>query len=276
MAIYTSEQIKAGGSVGGYVSTSSDGYTVDGYQIGGNDQYDAWVDFTLPQGYSSYKNCSVTFTFYARYGPTSWDDMDRICIVHFKLTRNGSALINQDIWHLEPSEFIGGSNRRCTFTLDIDDIESVTFLPGDILRFTFDGVDGRFISGSHCLYLSYAVLTSPNAVQINPVIPGVPSNALKRADTGYPLYYEGYVAITNAASLIGSTHDLYIEQTDLKTYYDVYHFPDTNKGDVEIGGVWFFRVRLSTSQDLTANPRTVIYNSDCPYRYPGKVYITTA
>lgn len=271
MARYTSGQVNAGGD-GSYVSTSGS-YDVSGYPVGGDNEYDAWVDFTLPNDYSIYKTCSVSFSFYANLPPASWDEMTYICDILFKVERNNSVVYNKRIWNLEPSEFTSNGAMYYTFGFTIDDME---FSPGDKLRFTFDGLYGRYISDTDHLYLRGGEFTSSNATKIDPIIPDVPTNALKRADTGYPLYYEGYVAITNAASLIGSTYDLYIEQTDLKTYYDVYHFPDTNKGDVEIGGVWFFRVRLSTSQDLTANPRTVIYNSDCPYRYPGKVYITTA
>lgn len=154
------------------------GYTYDsaaeGYQIGGNagleGKGDAWVNIRLPENYSSYDDCSVVFTFYARYSPSSWDDdwwaSSNKTMVPVYLKYNTGA--NQLIWYLEASEFknYSSSTRNCTFTIDLDvDLGAPAFNPGDILKFTFDGSDGMFIdsSGGRCLYLVEAKFTSYSA-----------------------------------------------------------------------------------------------------------------
>lgn len=147
--------------------------TAEGYQIGGNDRSDAWVTITLPQNYSSYDDCSVVFTFYARYSPSSWDDDwwagSNATMVPVYLEISGSVSGNNLIWYLEASEFTNysSSTQNCKFTIDMDvlNIPVDAFKPGDTFKFTFDGSDGMFIdsSGGRCLYLVEAEFTSYSA-----------------------------------------------------------------------------------------------------------------
>lgn len=144
--------------------------TAEGYQIGGNDMSDAWIVVNFPDNYSSYDSCSITFTFYSRYSPSSWDDdwwaSSNATMVPVYMKYNTGA--KQLIWYLEASEFSGysSSTRNSTFTIDLDnDLGAPAFSPGDTLTFTFDGSDGMFIdsSGGRCLYLVEAEFTSYSA-----------------------------------------------------------------------------------------------------------------
>lgn len=148
--------------------------TAEGYQIGGNDMSDAWIVVKFPDNYSSYDSCSITFTFYSRYSPSSWDDdwwaSSNATMVPVYMKYNTGA--KQLVWYLEASEFknYSSSTRNSTFTIDLDnDLSAPVFKPGDTLTFTFDGSDGMFIdsSGGRCLYLVEAEFTSYSATPVS-------------------------------------------------------------------------------------------------------------
>lgn len=259
MATYSYTIERYSGLTGTYWSSSA-----SGYQIGGNNPVSsANAIMTLPNNYSSFSSCSLTFTFYAYTLNSSYS-------FPLRIYKNNSYLVGGTI-SMNMLSGASANNRQVRINLS-----GATFKAGDVLEIEFDGSAGGYLTGTNCLHICSVYFYSESAIQINPIIPGVPSNALKRADTGYPLYYNGYVAVTNASQLNDTT--VYIAEDDWTTYYETGFFWGGNSsyGDVEVNGTWFMKAILSTSQNLNSNPRYVVYRSGCSYRIPGKVYITTA
>lgn len=235
------------------MATYTEYFDIYGGIIGGPTDEGTEAILELPKNYASFTSCYLIFTF----DTSGFNTIDYCSVVVYKnSSRYTSGQISIDMldgWGEIRINLSGG-----------------TFKGGDTIRVTFTGPTDSLNGWD----LEDVLFGSTNAVVANPIIPGVPSNALKKADTGYPLYYNGYVAVTNASQLNGTT--VYIHEDDWRNYYESRYWGDTSKGDVSVGGTMFAKAVLSTSQNLNANPRTVIYQSGCSYRVPGKVYITTA
>lgn len=160
MAVYNSGTVLSSGN-----SPDGKDSTAGGWQIGGNDMSDAWVSFELPETYSSFDDCVVTFTFYARYSPSSWVD-DWTCGFNIKWNSRNIGTAAMDY-----TDFVYSASRTYTFTFYLTrDTGAPAFSPGDVLRFTFVGDDGWFIDDvpggdGRCLYLKNGVFVANSAVE---------------------------------------------------------------------------------------------------------------
>lgn len=160
MAVYNSGTVSSSGN-----NPNGKDSAAGGWQIGGGDMSDAWVSFELPKTYSSFDDCVVTFTFYARYSPSSWVD-NWTCGFNIKWNSYNIGTAAMDY-----TDFVDSAYRTCTFTFYLTRATGApAFSPGDVLRFTFVGDDGWFINDfpggdGSCLYLKSGVFVANNAVE---------------------------------------------------------------------------------------------------------------
>ena len=150
-------------------SATVDGYA--GYQIGGNAEGYAQIDFELPYDYNSYDSCVFNAVLYSRYTPSNWYS-NWHCI--FAVLRNGVLLGGQALI-LERSDF-STSSGDTVFNFPLSILSSFginvpVFSPGDTISFIFDGDANTltnalgsdyslFVTSGRCLYLCHATLTS--------------------------------------------------------------------------------------------------------------------